>query len=257
MNPIKVLIVGKCGIGKSSLINCFLGEDKAPINDDETGTTIVNKYQIEHILNINSCEAQQYTFEIFDTPGVGDVRDNKISYKGLKNVNFDLVLICHNINQSRLFKEDIEQINNLNRLYKNKMFVMLQCNMISDEQLQNRLNIRMPKMGINEYYLAYKKDYNDNWINNLLVEIVKHTIKNIKIMVVGSCGTGKSSLINFLLDEDLAPKDDNKICTTEIKSYEKICPVDINNKCCNYNFIFYDTPGTINNNLNINFDIAA
>ncbi len=65
-NGIAVTIIGKPNVGKSTLLNCFLNEDKAIVSDIP-GTT---RDVIEDVVNING-----YTFRFVDTAGLHSTDD--------------------------------------------------------------------------------------------------------------------------------------------------------------------------------------
>lgn len=106
-NGIKVAIVGRPNVGKSSILNRFLDEEKAIVTDI-AGTTrdiVEGQVSIDGIL-----------FNFVDTAGIRKAKDlvEQIGIERSKNEinNADLVLLVLNNNES-LAEEDIDLIKNL------------------------------------------------------------------------------------------------------------------------------------------------
>ncbi len=125
-NGIKVAIVGRPNVGKSSILNRFLDEEKAIVTDIE-GTTrdiVEGQASIDGVL-----------FNFVDTAGIREAKDlvEQIGIERSKNEinNADLVLLVLN-NNEELKKEDRDLIANLS---KNSIIV------INKTDLDTKLNI--------------------------------------------------------------------------------------------------------------------
>ena len=125
-NGIKVAIVGRPNVGKSSILNRFLDEEKAIVTDIE-GTTrdiVEGQVSIDGIL-----------FNFVDTAGIREAKDlvEQIGIERSKNEinNADLVLLVLN-NNEELRKEDEELIQ---KLPKNSIIV------INKMDLDNKLDV--------------------------------------------------------------------------------------------------------------------
>ena len=126
INGIKVAIVGRPNVGKSSLLNRFLEEEKAIVTDI-AGTTrdiVEGQASIDGVL-----------FNFVDTAGIREAKDlvEQIGIERSKNEinNADLVLLVLN-NNEELKKEDTDLIENLP---KNSIIV------INKTDLEAKLNI--------------------------------------------------------------------------------------------------------------------
>lgn len=82
---INILFAGEEGVGKSSLINTILKENKAPISDMHTKTWQLTRYSI----NVN-----ELVLNLFDIPGIeGKYSDETIAAE-LKGYRFDIIVCC-------------------------------------------------------------------------------------------------------------------------------------------------------------------
>ena len=117
---IKTVIVGKTNVGKSSLFNALIGEDRA-IVASLPGTT---RDVIEELINIKGI-----VFKIIDTAGLKNPENivEKISIRKMKKFlnQADLVLALFDVN-TPLSKEDTEVINEVNKaiIKKRKVIVI-------------------------------------------------------------------------------------------------------------------------------------
>ena len=129
-NGIKVAIVGRPNVGKSSILNRFLDEEKAIVTDIE-GTTrdiVEGQVSIDGVL-----------FNFVDTAGIRESKDivEQIGIERSKNEinNADLVLLVLN-NNEELKDEDINLLNNLP---KNSIVV------INKNDLEQKLDVEQIK----------------------------------------------------------------------------------------------------------------
>ena len=116
---IKTVIVGKTNVGKSSLFNALIGEDRA-IVASLPGTT---RDVIEELINIKGI-----VFKIIDTAGLKNPENivEKISIRKMKKFlnQADLVLALFDVN-TPLSKEDTEVINEVNKAIVKKRKVIV------------------------------------------------------------------------------------------------------------------------------------
>ncbi|MBE6152189.1 MAG: tRNA uridine-5-carboxymethylaminomethyl(34) synthesis GTPase MnmE [Firmicutes bacterium] len=123
---INVSIIGRPNVGKSSLLNCLLEEEKAIVTDIE-GTT---RDTVEGKINLNGL-----ILNIIDTAGIRDTNDVVEKIGVQKSLDLieksDLVLYMLN-NNEELTIEDIKIIDNL----KNKNYIIL----INKTDLASKLN---------------------------------------------------------------------------------------------------------------------
>ena len=123
---INVSIIGRPNVGKSSLLNCLLEEEKAIVTDIE-GTT---RDTVEGKINLNGL-----ILNIIDTAGIRDTNDVVEKIGVQKSLDLieksDLVLYMLN-NNEELTMEDIKIIDNL----KNKNYIIL----INKTDLASKLN---------------------------------------------------------------------------------------------------------------------
>jgi tRNA modification GTPase len=133
-NGIKVAIVGRPNVGKSSILNRFLNEEKAIVTDIE-GTTrdiVEGQVSIDGVL-----------FNFVDTAGIRESKDivEQIGIERSKNEinNADLVLLVLN-NNEELKEEDINLLNNLPKnsvvvINKNDLDQKLDIEQINQEKV--------------------------------------------------------------------------------------------------------------------------
>ena len=100
---IKTAIVGKPNVGKSSLLNMILGENRAIVSDVE-GTT---RDTIEEYINVKGIP-----LKIIDTAGIRNTNDEveQIGVKRSISITNDAELIIAVFDDSRAFDEEDEQI---------------------------------------------------------------------------------------------------------------------------------------------------
>lgn len=99
-NNVSVVVTGKSGVGKSTFINIFLGNQKAPVAGGlKPETEDVTGYKCERTINRHGV-----TLELFDTPGFETRKhwDNslkKITHHFADRKNPDLVVFCVRMNE--------------------------------------------------------------------------------------------------------------------------------------------------------------
>ena len=128
-NSVNILVTGKTGVGKSSLINGIFGKEVA-----EEGATLDRETVTVQAFSFKYHEVD---ITVWDTPGLqcGVIKDEELIrdmwHKGC--ANSDLVLYCAKMSDTRLRKEDSNTIRNLTvglgkKIWKNAIFVMMFAN---------------------------------------------------------------------------------------------------------------------------------
>jgi len=165
--------MGKSGTGKSTLINNLLAAPIAIINDDRTGTINVDEY------NINK---YGHHFKIYDTPGLFDstLTTEQVTKKIATIKKINIVLICHDISQPRLYNDDINIFKEIKKIYgpnifKHSVLIFTKSNLVKNLPSRNKtryndINLNIPMIN------AYDTD-NDIWIHKLWSELIKHSDK--------------------------------------------------------------------------------
>lgn len=154
-NGVKTIILGKPNVGKSSLLNNLLEEEKAIVTDI-AGTT---RDTVEGTINLDGL-----LLNMIDTAGIRQT-DDKIEAIGVKKSldlmkQADLVLYLLN-NNSPLSSEDYEI---LNQLDKNKVIIV-----VNKIDLPNQLDITK----LTKYPLVKVSIKNNQGIDELKEEILK------------------------------------------------------------------------------------
>ena len=111
--PVKILITGKTGTGKSALINGVVGAEVAEEGEGlKRGTAEV--HAIEHIKN-------DVKIVIWDTPGLQDsVEEGEVYLEKMQSAgcaDADLVLYCTKMDDTRLRLDDIQAITKLTQRF--------------------------------------------------------------------------------------------------------------------------------------------
>ena len=153
---IKISIIGRPNVGKSSLLNNLLDEEKAIVTDIE-GTT---RDIVEGTINLNGL-----ILNIIDTAGIRKT-DNVIESIGVsKSINLinksDLILYVLNNNEP-LSQEDIDLLNKI----KNKNYIIL----INKIDLENKLNLDLLD-NMNYIKISIKENIGIEELKNKILEI--------------------------------------------------------------------------------------
>ncbi|WP_029512624.1 tRNA uridine-5-carboxymethylaminomethyl(34) synthesis GTPase MnmE [Mycoplasmopsis iners] len=189
---IKVAILGKPNVGKSSILNCLLQEDKAIVTD-EAGTTrdiIEASYQIDGIL-----------FKLIDTAGIRET-DRKIEKIGIEK-SFEQIdkadLIIH-------VEDPTQDNNNFDALVDQKAYekgkklikVINKTDLINPKQhIDDYVYVSAKNGDINELEEALRDNYNlaslnnDDYVNNARQLSL---IKQAKLNIVEAINTLESGL---------------------------------------------------------------
>ena len=148
---IKTAIVGKPNVGKSSLLNLILGEERAIVSNIE-GTT---RDTIEEYVNIKGIP-----LKIIDTAGIRNTNDEieKIGVKKSVNTIFDAELVIAVFDDSRAFDEEDEKIVDL--IKDKKAIILINKTDLSvglikgNEKITSLKNIQN-NYGLLFYYILY------------------------------------------------------------------------------------------------------
>ena len=171
---IKTAIIGKPNVGKSSLLNLILGEERAIVSNVE-GTT---RDTIEEYVNINGIP-----LKIIDTAGIRNTIDEveQIGVKRSMDILFDAELIIAVFDDSRALDEEDEKI--LDLIKDKKAIILINKTDLkkgyvqSDERITSLHKMTIPfsvlkEEGINELYNAILELFNMNDIDLENTDIV-------------------------------------------------------------------------------------
>ena len=171
---IKTAIIGKPNVGKSSLLNLILGEERAIVSNVE-GTT---RDTIEEYVNINGIP-----LKIIDTAGIRNTIDEveQIGVKRSMDILFDAELIIAVFDDSRALDEEDEKI--LDLIKDKKAIILINKTDLkkgyvkSDERITSLHKTVIPfsvlkEEGINELYNAILELFNMNDIDLENTDIV-------------------------------------------------------------------------------------
>ena len=171
---IKTAIIGKPNVGKSSLLNLILGEERAIVSNVE-GTT---RDTIEEYVNINGIP-----LKIIDTAGIRNTIDEveQIGVKRSMDILFDAELIIAVFDDSRALNEEDEKI--LDLIKDKKAIILINKTDLkkgyvkSDERITSLHKTVIPfsvlkEEGINELYNAILELFNMNDIDLENTDIV-------------------------------------------------------------------------------------
>lgn len=174
---IKTAIVGKPNVGKSSLLNLMLGEERAIVTDVE-GTT---RDTIEEYININGIP-----LKIIDTAGIRDTEDEveQIGVKKSLDVTNNAELIIAVFDDSREFDEQDMQILDLIKDKKTIILINkidLGKNLIRKNRTIEKSGLKIIEFstvnenGFQELYDAIEQMFRLNELENDDSEIITNT----------------------------------------------------------------------------------
>lgn len=145
---IKTAIVGKPNVGKSSLLNLILGENRAIVSNVE-GTT---RDTIEEFINIKGVP-----LKIIDTAGIRKTRDEVEQIgveKAINNIN-DAELVIAVFDDSRTFDEQDQEI--LNLIKNKKAIILINKVDLNKNQVINNDKIKEMKKDIIKFSTVSEK----------------------------------------------------------------------------------------------------
>ena len=210
---IKTAIIGKPNVGKSSLLNLILGEERAIVSNVE-GTT---RDTIEEYVNINGIP-----LKIIDTAGIRNTIDEveQIGVKRSMDILFDAELIIAVFDDSRALDEEDEKI--LDLIKDKKAIILINKTDLkkgyvqSDERITSLHKTTIPfsvlkEEGINELYNAILELFNMNDIDLENTDIVTSSRqKNYILRAHDALNKAKESVENNMTIDITA------ICLKEI-----------------------------------------
>ena len=219
---LKTVIIGKPNVGKSSLLNSILGENRAIVTEI-AGTT---RDVIEEFVNIKGIP-----LKIVDTAGIRETEDivEKIGVQKSKESidSADLVIIVLDSSKP-LTDEDLEILESAK---SKKTIVLLNKIDLDDEKQFEKIEKIYKKIGYKVIETEAKKQKG--------IEKLQEQLKNNISAFSGNSGVGKSTLINGIFKRDITQEGEiskrnkrGKNTTTAIKLYE-----------INENTYIADTPG--------------
>lgn len=104
-STLEFMIVGKTGVGKSSIINSVAGSEVAPEGEDlDIGTYNIESYEVE-----NHASGNKIVIRFWDTPGLFDTQARTALY--IKEIQkkyqqSDLILYCSDMTDNRVTEQD-------------------------------------------------------------------------------------------------------------------------------------------------------
>lgn len=210
---IKTAIIGKPNVGKSSLLNLILGEERAIVSNVE-GTT---RDTIEEYVNINGIP-----LKIIDTAGIRNTIDEveQIGVKRSMDILFDAELIIAVFDDSRVLDKEDEKI--LDLIKEKKAIILINKTDLkkgyvqSDERTTSLHKTTIPfsvlkEEGINELYNAILELFNMNDIDLENTDIVTSSRqKNYILRAHDALNKAKESVENNMTIDITA------ICLKEI-----------------------------------------
>ncbi len=171
---IKICIAGKTNVGKSSLMNAILGEDRAIVSNIP-GTT---RDVIKEIMSINGVPVS-----IFDTAGIRESK-NVIESEGIRRTvesikSSDVVLLVFDVS-SRITRNDILVVESIKRYAESKVIFLIlnKIDLVSSEvirkkekeirELLEKYDLRYLKV----FEISAKENVNVGELKNSIVETV-------------------------------------------------------------------------------------
>ena len=172
--PVKILITGKTGTGKSALINGVVGAEVAEEGGGlKRGTAEV--HAIEHVKN-------DVKIVIWDTPSLQDIVEEGEVYlekmQGAGCADADLVLYCTKMDDTRLRQDDIEAIKKLTQrfgkeIWDHALFILTFANKVEKIVKRKKGEPRLSEEEIKKIKTDYFKKRIQEWKEELDQALIK------------------------------------------------------------------------------------
>jgi predicted GTPase len=142
------LLIGRTGVGKSSIINSLMGEQVAPTDEFEPKTVTVDEYTFEH---------NGHSFVLIDTPGLCDaLPSSKHNHKYMRKIadklkskqrDVDCVMYVTRLDDTRVLADEQYAIKFLTKklgkkFWKHAFIVFTFADKVSPQDFANRLKRR-------------------------------------------------------------------------------------------------------------------
>lgn len=222
----KVTIIGRTNVGKSTLFNKISGHKQAMISDIDGTTRDINKSNTEWV---------KTKFSLYDTAGLDIEPNDEIEKEVIKQSEANIakadLLIFLLDGQVEILQQDRQIAKKIRKL---KTPVILAINKIDNQKVRNEVSsFGFEKLGFKNTQLISASsgvgvgDLLDKVIKELKkikrnskTKTVKKTIKKdlqeIKVALVGKPNVGKSSILNALIKRKIDIKNQEDIIVTNI-----------------------------------------
>ena len=157
-NPknVTILVAGKVGVGKSTLLNALIGMDVAKTGDDVTGMT--------KAIEMFTLTKKGININIIDTPGLGDMDmedEDTLQNAIQEGRQIDLLLFCWKI-KDRLDRAALEQIKTIRDIlgedmWKRAVFVLTFANEYNKPEEEKGFNAKEFIAKLNQWERELKK----------------------------------------------------------------------------------------------------
>lgn len=231
MRKIRIIIMGKTGVGKSTIINSVLGENKAKTGDGAAITKENKIYKCKRLIETYgkiNCE-----ISLYDT--VGLEVDRKITNSTLQEIkkhieyarthseleDVNVVWFCINERSNRFEDYEVDLIKKLSIEYEIPFVIVLtQCISKKDSKLAENVREKLPQVPIRRI-MAEDYPLDDD------ITIKAYGLNELLLLSINDYYKYKIQVIESKIDE-LSAKADNRIKTMERRG--KNCISDYSEK---------------------------